>query len=116
MNKLRVLARGLAMVPDLERLEAGVRRFVGRKIDPTLGYASRDENGNVVMSGGWPPSHQPGSPDEVPVRAEYVAHVKDNDLWPADEATAAACGVKFEPRFGGEYDRAELSLIDHEER
>ena len=104
MKKLRVLARGTAMVFDLERHDAGVRRFVGRKHDRTLGSATRDESGNEVRQGGWPPSHKPVEPDEVPFRAEYMLAVRDGDLWPADEESAALCGVKFDPKFGGEYD------------
>lgn len=103
-QKLNVLARGTAMVFDLERHEAGVRRFVGRKHDRTLGFPDKDINGNVFMSGGWPPSHGPAEPDAVPSRAEYVSAVRDGDLWAADEATAKHCGVKFDALFGGEFD------------
>lgn len=104
MKKLRVLARGTAMVFDLERHEAGVRRFVGRKHDRTLGAAFRDETGAEMRQGGWPPSHHPDEADELPYRAEYVQAVKDGDLWAADTETAALCGVKFDADFGGEYD------------
>jgi hypothetical protein len=88
MKKLRVRARGTAMVPNMEALDAGARRFIGRVFDPTLGPA-----------GGWP-----ASPDitEVPRRAEYLFAVRDGDLWAADEETAQFCGVKFDPSFGGE--------------
>lgn len=103
-QKLRVLARGAAMVFDLERHDAGVRRFVGRKHDTSMGYAYRDEFGNEKKSGGWPASHGPAHPDEVPYRAEYVQALKDGDLWPADEETARAAGVKFDPKFGGEHE------------
>lgn len=103
-RKLRVLARGTAMVFDYERHESGVRRFVGRKHDPSLGYAFKDDAGNLVKTGGWPPSHSPASPDSVPYRAEYLQALKDGDLWPADKETADYCGVPFDPTFGGEYD------------
>lgn len=106
MKKLRVLARGTAMVFDYERHEAGVRRFVGRKHDPSLGAAFRDDSGVERRQGGWPPSHDPHSPDEVPYRAEYVQAVKCGDLWAADEESALLCGVKFDSTFDGEYDFA----------
>ena len=32
--------------------------------------------------------------------AEYVKACKDGDLYAADEATAKACGVSFDPTFG----------------
>ncbi len=38
--------------------------------------------------------------------SEYMLHVRrDHDLWPADEATAAYCGVPFDPTFAGEHER-----------
>jgi hypothetical protein len=82
ISKLRVKARGTAMVCDLEAMEAGARRFVGRKHDPSLGLA-----------GGWPP-HEDAV--EVPNSHEYRKHVIEGDLEAADEETAKACGVKFE--------------------
>ena len=107
-KKMRVLARGTAMVFDLERHEAGVRRFVGRKHDRTLGsvFRERDASGteNEHRQGGWPASHHPGQPDEVPYRAEYHFALRDGDLWAADKATADMCGVEFDPDFDGEYD------------
>lgn len=89
--KLRLLARGSAMFPDLKAMEAGARRFIGRRNDPSLGNA-----------GGWVPHV-----DAVEVDthfAEYQKAVRDGDLWPADEETARACNVEFDPKFGGEYD------------
>lgn len=112
-KKLRVLARGTAMVFDLERHEAGVRRFIGRKHDRTLGavFVERDHTGvdNQHRQGGWPASHHPREPDEVPYRAEYLFAIRDGDLWPADKATADICGVPFDPTFGGDYDGLEPS-------
>ena len=105
--KLRVLAKGTAMVPHLESFEAGTKRFIGRKHDRTLGAAFRDENGQEQRQGGWPPAHSPANPHAVDDRAEYRQHVKEGDLWAADEMTAAACGVKFDKTFGGEYQSAE---------
>ena len=106
--KLRVLARGLAMVPHLESFDAGTKRFVGRKHDRTLGAAFRDENGQEHRQGGWPPGHHPAQPHELDDRAEYRQAVREGDLWAADEDTARACGVKFDPKFGSEYDPAPM--------
>lgn len=85
---LKVLAKGSAMVSHLETLAAGGRRYVGRKHDPSLG-----------VNGGWVPVDEPELVADV---AEYRKHVAEGDLWPADEATAARCGVKFDPHFGAE--------------
>jgi hypothetical protein len=83
---LRFRARGTALVPNFEYEAAGVRAFIGRKkveVQPgQLGFAPLDE---AV---------------ETPYRQEYVKACKDGDLWAADEATAKACGVKFDPAFG----------------
>lgn len=83
---LLVLAKGTALVSHLEALDAGVRRFVGRKHDPSVGPA-----------GGFVPHAEA---EEVADRAEYRQAVKEGDLWAADEETAAKCGVKFDPKFG----------------
>lgn len=92
-------ARGKAMVFDLEAHDQGIRKFIGRRHDRTLGFPEYDENGNKFMTGGWPATE---TPQEVPERAEYIQACRDGDLWPADEATARACGVKFDPTLGGE--------------
>lgn len=109
-KKLRVLARGDRTVFDLERHEAGIRRYVGRKHDRTLGvvFTERDAGGtdNQHRQGGWPASHKPAEPDELPYRAEYLFAIRDGDLWAADKETADICGVAFDPTFGGEYDVA----------
>lgn len=84
--KLKVLARGTASVPHLEAMDAGVRRFVGRRLDMAVG-----------VDGGFVPLDEP---EEVADRAEYRQHIKECDLWAADEATAAVCNVKFDPHFG----------------
>lgn len=94
---MRLLAKGLALAADLEALDAGVKRFIGRHIDRSVGHIGPDG----LKSGGWPAN---SSPDEKEFRAEYKAYVCDGDLWPADEETAAMCGVDFDPSFGGEYD------------
>lgn len=85
-KKLRFRARGTALVQNFEKLEAGVKAFVGRK------YVE-------VEPGRW--GFKPtGADEEVPHRGEYLKACKDGDLYPADAATAAACGVSFDPTFG----------------
>lgn len=85
-KKLRFRARGEALVQNHERLEAGVKSFVGRK------YLE-------VSPGQWGFSPT-NADDEVAYRAEYVKACLDGDLYPADRATAEACGVVFDPSFG----------------
>lgn len=82
MKKLSVLAAGTALVHDLDALDGGVLRFVGRKHDPSLG-----------KNGGWVPSNEPV---EIPYRAEYIQELKAGALLPADEATAKAAGLPFQ--------------------
>lgn len=101
MKTLSFLARGSAMVFDLDAHENGVRRFVGRKHDKAIGFPSKDKDGNVTMSGGWPALHEAQA---VSARGEYLLACRNGDLWPADEATAQYCGVKFDPRYGGEHE------------
>jgi hypothetical protein len=86
MMKLRFRARGSALVQNFERLEAGIKSFVGRK------YVE-------VNPGEWgfKPTDQA---EEVPYRAEYAKACKDGCLYAADAETAAACGVSFDPSFG----------------
>lgn len=81
MKKLRFYAAGNALVQNFERLEAGIKSFVGRKY-------------KEVEPGVWGfvPSEVP---EEVKYGAEYVKACKDGDLLPADEETAKACGVSF---------------------
>lgn len=102
-SKLRFRARGTALVQDFERLEAGIKAFVGRKwleVEPGVwGFAPKSED------------------DEVPYRAEYVRACAEGDLWPADAETAKACGVKFDPHFGApkaeKPSKAEKSATSH---
>jgi hypothetical protein len=85
-KKLRFRARGTALVQNHERLEAGIKSFIGRK------FVQLD-----AEQWGFDPT---GKDEEVAYRAEYVKACKDGDLYPADEATARACGVSFDPTFG----------------
>lgn len=91
-KKLRFRARGEALVQNFERLEAGIKSFVGRKF--------------VQVEGdqwGFKPT---GESEEVTYCAEYVKACKDGDLWPADAETAAACGVPFDSNFGAPADKS----------
>lgn len=85
-KKLRFRARGESLVQNFERLEAGIKSFVGRRfleVEPGVF--------------GFVPT---GEIEEVKYGAEYVKACKDGDLWAADQETAAACGVSFDPLFG----------------
>lgn len=82
---LRFRARGASLVQNFEKLEAGIKTFVGRKyVEPSPGLWGFAPTGDEV----------------VPYRAEYVKACKDGDLYAADEATASACGVEFDSTFG----------------
>jgi hypothetical protein len=88
--KLRFYARGTALVSDFDALDRPVplRRFIGRRYTEI-----------TPDRWGFAPS---GEADEVSARPEVIKAAIDGELWPADEATAKACGVKFDPKFGGE--------------
>lgn len=102
--KLRVLARGSAKCTDLDQMEGGRLCYIGRKKDMTIGHEYRDqESGAMMRTSAFPAVTEPV---EVSDRMEHVQYVQHGDLWPADEATAQRCGVKFDPSFGGELDVA----------
>ena len=92
MKKLRFRARGSALCQHFERLDAGIKSFVGRRVQEV-------EPGQF----GFVPT---GETEEVPYRAEYVRACKDGDLWAADQETADACGVPFDPLFGAAASKA----------
>ncbi len=85
---LRVRARGVALVHRIEGMNSQVRQFVGRQ------FVTLPEGGE-----GWAPVKDD---TELPNRAEYRQAVKECALWAADEETAEACGVNFDPDFGEE--------------
>lgn len=99
--KLRFLARGTAHVSDFDALDRPVplRRFIGRKLQEAPGAPGRFTFAST------------GKPEEVESRPEVIKAAKDGELWPADEATAKACGVQFDPDFGGE-----LAALSDEEK
>jgi len=108
---LRVLHRGLAMVPDYRALmDTGTRRHVGLKFDATLG---KEDVFVHPVSGEQYTGNHGGFvklvdevvtiPVDDPHYGEYVRHLQQGDLWAADLATASAAGILFEPDFGGEH-------------
>lgn len=92
MEKVRFFARGEALVTDFKAALQGVRRFVGRR---WMLVDAPDREGGRGWA--WVPTDVA---HEVELLPEYVRAAKKGDLWPADEASAKACGVKFDPNFG----------------
>jgi hypothetical protein len=95
--KLRVKARGTAMVPDIDAMNGHRRAFIGRFLDKSQGEKYTDFEGVSRQQAVF------GVVDgdvEVPSYHEYMRSVKDGDLWAADFETAEYCGVKFDPSFG----------------
>mgnify|MGYP001609525648 CR=1 FL=1 len=86
--KLLVRARGTASVPDILAMEAGMKRFIGRRPvydfgpDKVLAFVPTNEN------------------QEIPPLFEYKRAVKEGELWAANQETAVECGVVFDPKFG----------------
>ena len=79
-KELKVQASGTSLVQDYEALESGVRRFIGRQYDASVGVA-----------GGWVPKEEISV---IPFRAEYVQAIKDGDLSSDDSETLRLCGIK----------------------
>lgn len=80
---LTVLPNGSRMFPNLEAMEAGVRRFIGRSYQPIAdakdGKLTGKQYGFVPVS----------DPVTIPFREEYLTALLDLDLLPGDDATAA---------------------------
>ena len=103
-GKLRVMARGVAQVPNYESLDAGRNARVTHAC-LAIGPEFKDpETGQMQRHAAF--VKHVGKVIEIPDRAEYRRHLRDGDLWPADEETACACGVEFDPNFGGEHTEA----------
>lgn len=84
-NTLRVRARGMALVENVDAIGASQRRFIGRKWQQVDGrWACVPVDGDV----------------EVRDCAEYRMAILDGSLWAADQATADAVGVVFDETFG----------------
>jgi len=95
MHKLKVRARGAIMVPHHEA-QGHTCAFVGRRWDASVnGWPS---TGHVVEV----PTLSPTSPHFPEYHREYMRELAQGTLWPADEATAQAAGVPFDPSFGNE--------------
>jgi hypothetical protein len=109
-DTLRVLARGTAQVPNYEALDSGINARITHVCLP-LGPEFKDDE-SLTMKRHAAFVKYVGKVLTVPDRAEYRRHLRDGDLWPADQETAAACGVPFDPDFGGEHDHdAQLEHI-----
>lgn len=88
MGTLRFYARGTAQVTDPHAAERGIRRCVGRRWQE-------------VQPGRW--SWVPTDKlDECEYHHDLAKACRKGDLWPADEETATALNVAFDPTFGGE--------------
>lgn len=94
--KLRVKAKGTAMVPDIDSHR---RQYIGWVLDRTQGEKYNDSefiNGRLEIVPRQQAVFVTSGVVEVPSYAEYMRSVKDGDLAPADQATADYCKVKFE--------------------
>lgn len=101
---LRVLARGDAMVPVHSAHARGMSRFVGRVWDATAGDGVFTSGGHRRVREIVEIQQFEGIGRSNMDFNEHLKAVRDGDLWAADEATARLCGVKFDSKFGGEYD------------
>lgn len=100
------------MVPHYGNQKAGIRSYVGRKLDASQGslFDSREivrgPNGkpqlvtvqrrNAVFVPSDAPVFEVDEGD--PHVTEYIRHMRDGDLLPADAETAKLAGVKFDPK------------------
>ena len=105
--KLRFLTRGNGLTPDYDAQARGIRRFHGWKHDPTKGPRFKDSiTGEQKAHGGF--EKQVRQIVEIPIsnphRNEYIRHLREGSLWPADSETAQLAGVPFDPTYGGEHD------------
>jgi hypothetical protein len=73
---------GVALVTNYEAMDAGKRCYIGRE-------KVLDEKGNVVA---FAPI---AGPVEIPMTGDYLRHLADGDLEPADAETARLCGKKL---------------------
>ncbi len=97
---LRFYCRGTALVQDPHAMSRApsVNRNVGRRwqqLAPPVGVGPDAHPGTWV----WAPT---GEVEAIPHHNDLVDACRSGDLWAADEATAKACGVAFDPDFGNE--------------
>ena len=115
MPKMTFRARRSRVVPDAwtqvqhyEKLAIRTKKFVGLKWNPLAGPELPHPDPGVGGSwkpGAFEPLPEPETIEVHPAhKALYVEAVQRKELWPGDAATALACGVDFDPKFGGEYD------------
>jgi hypothetical protein len=95
---LKVVARAGRVVSDRHSLAAGARRFVGRGHFPSLTLTpdERVRMPSIVDQPGMIPARKLPFV-EVHHHHDYVHALRHGDLVAFDEATAKACGVKFQP-------------------
>jgi len=111
-QKLRVLARGTALVPKYEAQANRLNSFVGWSCQAIGPEFVDPETRQPRRHAGF--VKRVGEVVELPVRAEYLRHLRDRDLWPADEATAQIACVPFDPKYGGEHDDKAKAARDSE--
>lgn len=117
-QSLRVLARGGILVLDVDYASAartrGQRAYVGRRTVKSWDAAALPadcpvhlHSNEFLESGQQAIPHcaypKRSAPVIVDNNSYYRKQVAQGSLWAADETTALACGVKFDPTFGGEY-------------
>lgn len=95
--KLKVLARGSASVPHYEAAPAihggAPPRRVSHVHEPFFGARYIDSDGHTRHHGAW--VKRVGEVREVPNTREYAQHLREGDMWPADDATAQVIGFPF---------------------
>jgi hypothetical protein len=109
LTHLLVRARGTARVQDFDALDAGIHRYIGRRVDASACVTAEDHKPH---HGNTPDFVHTGQTCRVTNRREVLMALRDGDLWAADEETAkAAFGPAwrdhFDPNFGGEFASAE---------
>lgn len=89
-ERLRFYCRQTALVEDVHAAnrDKPLRRMIGRRWQEVL-----------PGRWAWVPT---GEAQEVDYHADLVKACQEGDLWPADEATAKACGVPFSEAFDDE--------------
>jgi len=87
---ISVRAKGLALVPNHDAFDAGVKRYIGWRY------------GEVAPGSGEYGFKKTDEAEVVSARQEHVRDVKEGALFAADQATAILCGVAFDSTYGGE--------------
>ena len=121
---LRLLPKGNAAVTDYAAMKNhvnGPMRKLGWVHDPNVGPKVKDpRSGQMVGNGAYRRLN-----DQVividgsdPHYNEYFRHLRgdprtpgSSEFWPADEATAQAAGIKFDPTFGDEHPESAKAFV-----